>query len=69
VASDEETHDRSPEDAQVAEEDPQQLESSSDVYVEATLLDGDVKEVSESDSGSNKPQEDSQPQSQELATQ
>jgi hypothetical protein len=37
--------------------------------VEATLLDGDVKEVSESDSGSNKPQEDSQPQSQELATQ
>lgn len=44
VASDEETHDREPEKGPVAEGNSQQLDDSSDVvYVEATLLDGDVE--------------------------
>jgi len=69
VASDEETHDRNPKEAQVAEASPQQVEGSSDVdYVEATLIDGE-EGVSGSDSGSNKRQEDTQPQPQELTAQ
>lgn len=69
VASDEGTHDREPEEEPVAEENPLQLDGSSDVdYVEATLIDGE-EEVSGSDSGSNKSQKDNHSQAQELTIQ
>jgi DNA-binding response OmpR family regulator len=69
VASDEETHDREPEE-KPGEANPLQLDSSADAdYVEATLIEGEAEEARGSDSGSNKTQEDNHPHPQELTIQ
>ena len=62
VASDEETHDREPEEEPVAKETPPKLEAPPELfYLEGSVMDDDVEEVSGPDSGSTNSQEDTNP--------
>jgi hypothetical protein len=62
VASDEETHDREPEEEPVAKETPPKVEASPELfYLEGSLMDDEVEEVSKPDSGSTNSQEDTNP--------